>query len=74
MGTALGPKYIPYSYMDPLGTIPNHSSNDFFARLHSTVAFQSLDKMVAKNRAYPSIGVTACRRARCPWGGLGFRV
>ena len=27
MGTPLGPKYIPYTYMDPLGLIVQGSSN-----------------------------------------------
>ena len=26
MGTPLGPKYIPYTYMDPLGRIPGAGS------------------------------------------------
>ena len=25
MGTSLGPKYIPYSYMDPLGSMHSES-------------------------------------------------
>ena len=28
MGTPLGPKYIPYTYMDPLGIMPYHGIPD----------------------------------------------
>ena len=28
MGTPLGPKYVPYTYMDPLGYIPTYYMAD----------------------------------------------
>ena len=65
MGTPLGPKYIPYTYMDPLG---KKTSADVVPRLCNRRAapFTRIQLVAAPDDAWPKqLGVEH---------GLGFRV
>ena len=42
MGTPLGPKYIPYTYMDPLGLNPNREAQNHQASMYTSLKPQAL--------------------------------
>ena len=61
MGTPLGPKYIPYTYMDPLGKVNRRgirghcSEGSFFCGFVSEQPAEKLDSIGANIRRDPKL-------------------
>ena len=74
MGTPLGPKYIPYTYMDPLGNPTNTKPPTSCAREVLTLAAKDAPR--ADFAADEGSAVVFCfwGLLHCRILGLGFRV